>query len=232
MSPSHPAPGKSAPADWMLSLGLHTLLLAGLAWGISHSPVPSAVHRPLDLSVSWVAPEVQTLPPPAKPVAPVPQPTRTPVAAVVKREVAPSPVAAPDVVVASVPVASPPTQPPAQVQPVAKAMPEATVAPPAPVKVDEQPRWHSHLEAMLTKHKHYPTVARRMRQEGVVTVEAHFSPQGDVVRCMVAISSGFKALDEAALQLVRQAAEVTRLHNQPGRVAELRIPIVYELRDS
>ena len=232
MNPNHSAFGKAATYDWGLSLGLHTLLLVGVGWGVSHSTVPSAAHVPLDLSVSWVAPEVPTPPPQTKQVVPVVQPSRTPVPAVVKREVAPNPVAAPDVVVASAPVVVPPTQPPAQAQPVAKAAPVATAAPTAPTKVDEQPRWHSHLEAMLIQHKHYPTVARRMRQEGIVTVEAHFSPQGDVVRCMVAISSGFKALDEAALQLVRQAAEVTRLQNQPGRMAELRIPIVYQLKDS
>lgn len=232
MKPNRLASGKAATFDWGLSLGLHTLLLVGLGWGVSGSTSSSAVHVPLDMSVSWTAPDVPTPPPPTKLVVPVVQPSRTPVPAVVKREVAPTQVAAPDVVVASEPVVVPPTQPTAQAQTVTKAAPVASVAPPATVKLDEQPRWHNHLEAMLIKHKHYPTVARRMRQEGIVTVEAHFSPQGDVVRCMVAISSGFKALDEAALQLVRQAAEVTRLQNQPGRVAELRIPIVFELKDS
>ena len=232
MNPNHSAFGKAATYDWGLSLGLHTLLLVGVGWGVSHSTVPSAAHVPLDLSVSWVAPEVPTPPPQTKQVVPVVQPSRTPVPAVVKREVAPSPVAASDVVVASVPVVVSPTQAPAQAQPVARAAPVATAAPPALAKVDEQPRWHNHLESMLIQHKQYPTVARRMRQEGIVTVEAHFSPQGEVVRCLVAISSGFKALDEAALQLVRQAAEVTRLQNQPGRMAELRIPIVYQLKDS
>lgn len=232
MNPNHVARGKTATSDWTLSLALHILLVLGVGWGVSHGTVSSAVDVPLDLSVSWVAPPVPTPPPQTKPVAPVPRPARTPVPAVAKREVAPRPVAAPDVVVASVPTTVPPSQLPAPAQPVAKATPAATVEPPVPAKVDEQPRWHSQLEAMLIQHKHYPMAARRMRQTGIVTVEAHFSPQGDVVRCVVAISSGFKALDEAALQLVRQAAEVTRLQNQPGRVAELRIPIVYELKDS
>jgi protein TonB len=232
MNPNHSCSGKAATHDWALSLGLHTLLLVGVGWGVSHSTVQSVMHVPLDLSVSWVAPEPPAAPLLTKPPPPVPQPTRTPLPAVAKREVAPSLVTAPDVVVAAAPVVPPPALQPAQAQPVTQAAPVAAVAPTAAAKVDEQPRWHNHLEAMLVKHKHYPTVARRMRQEGIVTVEAHFSPQGDVVRCLVAISSGFKALDEAAVQLVRQAAEVTRIQNQPGRVAELRIPIVYELKDS
>lgn len=232
MNPNHSVSGKAVTHDWVLSLGLHTLILVAVGWGVSHSTVQSVLHVPLDLSVSWVAPEAVTPSPPIKPVAPAVPPSRTQVPDVVKREVAPSPVVAPDVVVAAAPVASPPSLAPAQAQPLTKATLPADVAAPAVAKVDEQPRWHNHLEAMLIKHKQYPTVARRMRQEGIVTVEAHFSPQGDVVRCMVITSSGFKALDEAALQLVRQAAEVTRLQTQPGRMAELRIPIVYELKDS
>lgn len=85
---------------------------------------------------------------------------------------------------------------------------------------------------MLAKYKHYPRVGQRMRQEGVVTVEAHFSATGEIVRCVVVGTSGFKALDEAALQLVQQAADIARARHQPGRATELRIPIVYELKES
>jgi periplasmic protein TonB len=116
--------------------------------------------------------------------------------------------------------------------------PTAQVTKPAPSGINsvqkpaDTSRWQAQLESMLRKHKQYPMVARRMRQEGIVTVEAHFSAHGELIRCMVIISSGFKSLDEAALALVRQTADLVRASDQPGRSAELRIPIAFELKES
>lgn len=207
--------------------------------GLSHSTLPAALHMPLDLSVSWAAePVAQPLPPPPMPPPLRPQPrvnhavrTSIPVAPVL--EALPSTALAPDVVVATASVmkAAPPNAIVMDALPASKTAPATQAAPVAP-KTDELPRWRSQLEAMLLKHKHYPMVGRRMRQEGVVTVMAHFSAQGDLLHCAIATSSGFKALDEAAMQLVRQAAEMARANRQPGQVAELHIPVVYELKES
>jgi len=90
-------------------------------------------------------------------------------------------------------------------------------------------RWRSELEALLLAHKRYPAQARRMGQQGVVTVQAQFAADGELLACAVAASSGFRALDEAALQLVRLAADRLRASSAPGNRAELRIPIFYEL---
>lgn len=110
----------------------------------------------------------------------------------------------------------------------------AAAAPLRPVAADPgaRQRWHKHLERLMREHKHYPMQARRMRQQGVVTVEARFSADGELLRCDVAGSSGFRSLDEAALKLVRAAAEALRAHHGPGELAELRIPIAYELSGS
>ncbi len=110
----------------------------------------------------------------------------------------------------------------------------AAAAPVRPVAPDAgaRQRWHNHLERLMREHKHYPMQARRMRQQGVVTVEARFSADGMLLRCDVAGSSGFRSLDEAALKLVRTAAEALRAHHAPGELAELRIPIAYELSGS
>lgn len=107
-------------------------------------------------------------------------------------------------------------------------------APMRPIAPDPgaRQRWHNHLERLMREHKHYPMQARRMRQQGVVTVEARFSAEGDLLRCDVAGSSGFRSLDEAALKLVRTAAELLRAQHAPGELAELRIPIAYELSGS
>lgn len=108
----------------------------------------------------------------------------------------------------------------------------ATAARPAAADPPTQRQWRGHLEQLLLEHKRYPLQARRMRQQGVVLVEASFSADGDLLRCDVADSSGFRSLDEAALQLVRTAAGLLRSRQAPGRLAELRIPIAYELSGS
>lgn len=84
----------------------------------------------------------------------------------------------------------------------------------------------------MREHKRYPRQARRMRQQGVVTVEASFSPDGELLRCDVADSSGYRSLDEAALELVRTAAALLRSQQVPGTLAQLRIPIAFELSGS
>ncbi len=103
----------------------------------------------------------------------------------------------------------------------------ATERPGAPSSA--APRWRSELEALLVAHKSYPRQARRMGQQGVVTVHAQFAADGELLGCEVAASSGFRTLDEAALALVRLAAGQLRASSAPGSGAELRIPIAYEL---
>lgn len=102
----------------------------------------------------------------------------------------------------------------------------ATAASPDPSAPD---LWRADLEALLATHKRYPRQARRMGQQGVVTVHARFAADGELLRCEVAASSGFRALDEAALELVRLAAEQLRVNQAPGRLAEVHVPISYEL---
>jgi len=116
----------------------------------------------------------------------------------------------------------------------ASATSTAAAAPVRPVAPDPgaRQRWRNDLERLMREHKHYPLQARRMRQQGVVTVEARFSADGELLRCDVAGSSGFRSLDDAALKLVRAAAEALRAHHGPGALAELRIPIAYELSGS
>jgi protein TonB len=92
--------------------------------------------------------------------------------------------------------------------------------------------WRGLLNSGLLKHKAYPLSARRMRQEGTVVVHAAFAADGTLVECAVADSSGFATLDAAALQLVRTAAHAALASATPGDRVTLRIPIVYELKDT
>ncbi|MGC2306279.1 energy transducer TonB, partial [Candidatus Binatus sp.] len=49
----------------------------------------------------------------------------------------------------------------------------------------------------------YPAVARRREQQGTVTVKVLVGADGSVERAEIADSSGFDALDDAALDTVR-----------------------------
>jgi protein TonB len=228
--------------DWGRSVVLHGALVAVLAWGVAHSPAPVSPSTRLDMAIQWEAeqpPEPAVQPPPPAPappevqprprarVQPAPQPPAPPVTPAIQPY--PDAVAtAADTVIPAAPVATVPTEAPRAATP-------ALVAPAPPSThqlAGQQARWEGLLEAALLKHKQYPLVARRMGQEGLVTVEAHFSAQGELLDCFVASGSGFKALDEAALQLVRQAADLVRATHRPGRVAQLRIPIAYEFKES
>lgn len=110
---------------------------------------------------------------------------------------------------------------------------EATEAPrPAAAAAAPKVDWRGLLNTWLLKHKTYPLSARRMRQEGTVVVQAAFAADGSLLECNVADSSGFAALDAAALQLVRTAAQAALASAPPGDRMTLRIPIVYELKDT
>lgn len=243
--------------DWGRSVVLHGVLVAALAWGMAHSPAPMPPSTRLDMPLQWAPAPAPAIPAPAPTPAPPeapppPPPARVPPAPPARVRPVPPPPAP-----AAMPV-TPPLTPPATpsvsdaaataadtvmpAAPVAAAPAEAAVAAapaavaPAPSgaqpQAAQQARWEGLLEAALREHKHYPLVARRMGQQGRVTVEAHFSAEGELLRGVVASSSGFKALDEAALQLVRRAADLVRASHQPGHGARLRIPIAYEFDES
>ena len=70
------------------------------------------------------------------------------------------------------------------------------------------------LHAEISKHKRYPTLARRQRREGTATVAFRLHPDGGLERLAVLHSSGYGALDDAAMQAVQGVApfRVARAH--------------------
>ncbi|HEY0878864.1 MAG TPA: TonB family protein [Zeimonas sp.] len=106
-----------------------------------------------------------------------------------------------------------------------------TPAPSAVRQAPDRASWRADLETLLAANKRYPRQARRMGQQGVVTVHARFAADGELLGCEIATSSGFRALDEAALQLVRLAAGQLRANRTPGQLAEVRVPIEYQLKE-
>lgn len=222
--------------DWGASLGVHALAVGVLVALTLIAPARPLVQR-LDMAVQWerppetppLAPLPTPLPPPPVPtkVPPLPTPTPpTPTPPTATPTLAPAPESVATHADTVVPAAPTPPQP------------VAAAAPPAPPPVAAAPdpgterRWQALFESLLLRHKQYPISARRARQEGVVTIDALFDPDGALVRCAVLTGSGFSVLDEAALGIVQRAAAAARAQLAPGRKARLTVPVTFNLEES
>lgn len=111
----------------------------------------------------------------------------------------------------------------------------ATAAPSAPaqtrVAAQEERLWLAALLARLRELRRYPASARRLGQEGVVSVQILVQADGSLNELILQRGSGYPTLDRAAQELVRQAAEQVRAEMRPERAARLVIPVAYRLRD-
>ena len=233
--------GRLVGRDWLVSMALPGALLGGAFW---LAAVPASPVQRLDVALRWAAPEPEPAPLPV-PVVPPPQPAPKVRPAEPPRPKAPAPSPepqAPAEVFDSAPLQSAPAVP-LPSAPQATAAPEvvapARPAPPAPASAGAAPaddlsyqQWRSRLEQALQQGKRYPASARRMGQTGTVVVHLRIGADGSLLHCMLHHSSGFKVLDHAAEQLVRSVAQSLAAQMPPGRAADLRIPIVYELTES
>lgn len=254
-------PARLTPTDWAWSLGLHGgLVLVALVWSASTPPAPA--FKPLQVNLAWQAKAVPPPLPAVEPVpVEPPKPTARPVTKSVvppkKVERAQPQPASPQLAPRVVPEVAPVlASAPAVVLPVAASetlapkgsAPEVTTAPqvakqaaaslgsatPAAVAHTEaaHQRWRDQLMHALHQHKTYPPSARRMGQTGTVHVRVRVSATGELLSAELVESSGFKALDGAAELLVRTVLVSLASQLQPGRATELRIPVVYELKES
>ncbi len=183
-----------------------------------------------------------------KPVVPPPSPPKIepvklvpaviPITPVVKSdapevtEVArPVPVAAvpppvPVAVVTPAPTPPPVAQPPVKISGDAsspKPGPDATTTPPPLVKAE--PNYLKNPEPP------YPLIALRRHQEGLVLLTVKVTAQGTVEQLAVEKSSGFPALDDAALRAVR-GWEFQPAHLGPLAVeSEIEVPVRFQVKD-
>jgi len=75
----------------------------------------------------------------------------------------------------------------------------------------------------------YPISARRLGQQGLVKVRADVDADGRVTGCVVAASSGFASLDNAALDAVRNARFMPAMKNGRPVDSILVVPIRFRL---
>jgi len=123
--------------------------------------------------------------------------------------------------------ASPPDRP--RVQPVPQAAPQQPV-PVQPAAASAGPtveQWRQQLNRQIDRAKRYPRQAERAGQEGLVHVAVTIDSSGRLLSASVIRSSGFTALDEAAIEAVRRAAPFPR---PPASAGQGTIPFTAPIR--
>lgn len=83
----------------------------------------------------------------------------------------------------------------------------------------------------MREQRRYPPMARRLGQEGVVAVAIMVEADGSLQELSLLRGSGYPALDRAAQELVRQAADDMRNRIRPERATRLEIPVAYRLQN-
>ncbi|EKF18327.1 energy transducer TonB [Nitratireductor pacificus] len=92
----------------------------------------------------------------------------------------------------------------------------------------QQARWQSRLMAHLERRKRYPADARRRREQGTVYVQFRIDDNGNVRSASIARSSGYPALDQAVVALVRRASPVPK--PPPGVNKTITAPVRFNVR--
>ncbi|MEQ1743493.1 MAG: energy transducer TonB [Candidatus Nitrotoga sp.] len=182
---------------------------------------------PKEIFVSLITVDNTPEPPP-----PEPQPTPPKPVPVVKKTVTPPPVipvinkAPSEQAITTPPV---PPQPPVPPKP-AEVAPAPEPAPPAPPPPPSQPKTvTTGVQYLHAPEPEYPPLARRMGEEGRVTLRVLVNENGRPTRVDVQKTSGSPRLDEAARQAVLRA--IFKPHMEDGRATTVYaiVPITFQL---
>ncbi|MDP2431249.1 MAG: energy transducer TonB [Pseudomonadota bacterium] len=238
-----------APA-WLTSLVLHGGLV-GVFLALSWAPPPMPSRAPWQVSLvagalpppETPAPTPRQAPVPARapmppPQAALPAPIPAPVSMPLTREASvpdaatvavAAPFAVPTAVGGGLPVArGPATATPDKVVAVGPAAASLAAAESA-ARQAAQRRWYAALAEKLREYRRYPPAARRLGQEGVVTLLIEIAADGDLRQAEVRASSGYPLLDKAATHLLHEAVAALRGQLPPPGNSRLEIPVSYRL---
>lgn len=195
-------------------LGAH--LTAG--WALMQlDGVRNAVAEAAPLFVDLLAPPAKPAPPRPPPPPPVvrKQPPKPPIIAA-----APSPSPQPPLFVA------PPIPEPA---PPVMVAPEPPPAPPAPPPPEPKVIPATAVRYVNPPTPVYPAQSQRLREAGQVLLRVEIGTDGRARQVLVARSSGFARLDDAAASAVRAARFAPYTENGTALVVWTQVPIEFEL---
>ena len=213
--------GKVAGAA--LIVALHALVLAAL-WQLE--PVRSAITS-APILVSLVNPEPPKVTAPPKPNPPRPQPVKREPQKREPARVTPAP--APVLAAAREAPAPQTVSPPAAVVADPAPAPAVAAAPPAPPPPPlTPPRFNA--DYLNNPAPAYPALARRMGEEGRVTLRVHVNERGLPDDVQLRTSSGSQRLDAAAIETVRQWKFVPARRGDTPVDAWVLVPISFSLR--
>jgi len=222
------ASASARPKAFITTLVLHVVVIAWLAikWTSSSAPVkPSAPMTVTMLPLSSPPEREET-----EKEKPVAERQKKVVARPPRSEPVPrtAPLLAP-----VVPIPAPINLPKVEPAPrEAEAVTPMTVpAQPAKQALSNAPdSWEGRVLARIEKFRRYPGPARAARQQGVVYIRFRMNREGQVLSSFLARSSGFPALDQAALDTLRRADPLPKIPDDRPNELELSVPVEFYIR--
>lgn len=215
------ARSRISPASLIGVTLAHAGLLLGLLLRAPATPEPISPPRPLMVSLikpQAEAPEPQPEPRPQLP-KPVVKPLPTPVLAA-----KPTPTPIPQ------PVAEPPEPTPAP-EPVPDALPPPAPVAEAPKSAPPPPTPPRPADYLINPKPPYPSLSKRLGEEGTVHLNILVNPDGSVARLELARSSGYPRLDESAKKTVESSWKFEPARQGGSPVAAwVIVPIKFTLR--
>jgi protein TonB len=200
----------------------HALVVAA---AVSHAPTRAALADAAPVLVRFIQPEPPKL---ATPPAPQREPLK-PKPALKPKPVQPKTEPPPIIAAASPgPSAFAARAEPAKVEPVAPSAPIAPVAavvPPPPVI---PPSFNA--DYLQNPAPAYPTISRRLGEEGRVVLRVYVDPEGLPARVELRTSSGHPRLDDVALETVRKWKFAPAKQGAQPVAAWVLVPISFSLR--
>lgn len=95
----------------------------------------------------------------------------------------------------------------------------------------EEADYYTQLSAHLNRKKHYPSEAKKARQQGVVTVRFTVHANGTISAASIRNSSGHALLDQATLELMERVSPLPKFPRSMTKSSvTISLPIDYSLR--
>ena len=190
------------------------------------------IVTPPSLPIATNNPAPSPVPPPPVPSPPVKPVKPAPVNPPEKVEV-PTPVA-PAITQESSPVTAILSVPEKKAEPTKAEptfAPTPPPAPPTPIDTQQERNQYGTLLAQeIARHKQYPMLAKKTRQQGSVILQVKITHLGRLITAQVQQSSGYELLDNQAMEMVKKATPFSPPPNELGdQDLTLLVPVSFRL---